>query len=250
MSKIQIKYISDEALAYLKANIEFASRELAENPSSSDWLRECVSGEVYVAKRFEIEEFSLAVPKDSKDRETDIANSITLFEHLDGLPKYVLSDERFWLWVNFEVGYKTALKYMPISGGSSVFKDHWLFTQGKRRGLLFGVLSRCYYRVALTVDESLDDKYELSRFVILNPERFRNLSWRSFSSKRNIVLGALKAERSVVEELAVEEKAEYYTELAKAISQAGSVRLLDSMSEKDVESLVVDAFLTILENEM
>lgn len=249
MSRMQIKYVSDSALAYLKANIKFVSKKIASNPTSSAWLKECIDGEIYVAKKFEIEDFSLIVPKDSKDRETDLANSITLYEHLKDLPKYVLSDERFWLWVNFELGYEVALKYMPIEENDSVFKDHWLFTQGKRRGLFFGVLSRCYYRVALTVDETLEDRYELTRFVVSNPERFRNLSWRAFSSEKAIVLGALKAEKWVVDEFAVEEKAKYYAELAKAISQAGSVRLLDCMSEKDIEELVLEAYLNILEKE-
>lgn len=92
-------------------------------------------GTLWVTKKYEIEEFALRVPKDDKDRETDIYNSILLYEHLRHLPLYVLTDERFWCWINFEIGYEVALKYMPVKKGSSVFKDHWLLTQGKRRGL-------------------------------------------------------------------------------------------------------------------
>ena len=246
MSKMQIKYVSDDALAYLRANIDFVTRKLVENPESSDWLKQCIEGEVFVAKKYEIERFSLSIPKDSKDRETDFANSIILYEHLNHLPRYVLTDERFWIWINFELGYEVALKYMPVTLGSSVFKDHWLFTQGKRRGLFFGVLSRCYFRVSLTVDETLKDRYELTRFVIANPERFRNLSWRTFSSEKAIVLGALKAEKRVVDEYDFEEKNDIYPELAHAISRAGSVRLLDCMTEKEIETLVFSRYLSLL----
>ena len=70
--------------------------------------------------------------------------------------------------------------------------------QGKRRGIFFNVLARCYFRVALSVDETLEDKYSLTRFVIENPERFRTLSWRANSSQKNIVLGALKAEKDIL----------------------------------------------------
>lgn len=249
MTRIKIKYMSDPAIAYLKANVDFVTKKLLEHPDSSEWLKTCIDGEIYVAKKYEIEEFSLIVPKDSKDREADFRNSVALYEHFKGLPGYVLSDERFWAWVNFEIGYETALRNMPVDGGKAVFKDHWLFTQGKRRGLFFGVLSRCYYRVSLTVDETLEDKYELTRFVIDNPERFRNLSWRAFSSESSIVLGALKAEKRVLEEHRVEEKPDYYTELAKEISRMGSVRLLDCMTETEIEELVYEAFTEIVEND-
>lgn len=249
MTRIKIKYMSDPAIAYLKANVDFVTKKLLEHPDSSEWLKTCIDGEIYVAKKYEIEEFSLVVPQDSKDREADFRNSVALYEHLKGLPGYVLSDERFWAWVNFEIGYETALRNMPVDSGKAVFKDHWLFTQGKRRGLFFGVLSRCYFRVSLTVDETLKDKYELTRFVIDNPERFRNLSWRAFSSESSIVLGALKAEKKVLEEHRIEEKPDYYTELAKEISRMGSVRLLDCMTESEIEELVYEAFTEIVEND-
>ena len=167
MSKIHIKYMTDEALATVKANADAITGKLIENPKSSSWLKDFFPGTLWVTKKYEIEEFALRVPKDDKDRETDIYNSILLYEHLRHLPLYVLTDERFWCWINFEIGYEVALKYMPVKKGSSVFKDHWLLTQGKRRGLFFGVLSRCYFRVALSIDETLDDPYELAKFVFL-----------------------------------------------------------------------------------
>ena len=109
---------------------------------------------------YEIEDVVLKIPSDEKDRETDIYNSILLYERLNKLPLYVLTDERFWCWMMFEKGYEVALKYMPVKKGSSVFKDHWLLTQGKRRGLFFGVLSRCYFRVCKIT-------YEFRRKIML-----------------------------------------------------------------------------------
>ncbi len=242
--------MTDEAIGTLYNNIDVVTQKLKNNPTDSGWLSDLVQGDLYITKKYEIEDFSLKIPKDSKDRETDISNSILLYERLCNLPLYVLTDERFWNWVNFDKGYTVALKYMPINEGKSIFKDHWLFTQGKRRGLFFGVLSRCYFRVALTRDESLADPYDLTRFVIEKPERFRNLSWRAFSSEKKIVLGTLKAEKRVLEEYHMEEKTEYYTELAKNISQLGSVMLLDAMSEKDIEVFIYNKYRTMVENEL
>lgn len=251
MSKINIKYMTDEALATLKTNPSVITERLIENPTSSNWLSEFVSNELYVTKKYEIEEFNLQVPKDEEDRETDIANSILLYEHLNHLPLYVLTDERFWCWMNFEIGYKAALKYIPVKKNSSVFKNHWLHFQGKRRGLVFGVLSRCYFRVALSVDNTLDDPYELTKFVIENPLRFRELTWRSFSSEKTIVLGTLKAEKHIRSEYPdIEENTKHYAEIAKHLSRLGSVKLLDCMTEKDIEEYVYKKYKSMVEEEL
>lgn len=247
MSKIHIKFMNDGALETLRSNIQLVNTKLEQNPTSSAWLTEVVGDDIYVTKKYEVDDFELKVPNNEKDRETDFENSITLYERLKNLPLYILTDERFWSWINFDKGYQVALKYMPIENGKAIFKDHWLFTQGKRRGLFFGVLSRCYFRVALTVDETLDDPYEYTRFVIEKPERFRNLSWRSFSSEKKIVLGALKAEKRVLNEFRIEERTEYFTELAKDISKLGSVMLLDVMEEKDIEDYVYKKYRKMIE---
>ena len=231
MSKIHIKYMTDEALATVKANTDAITGKLIENPKSSSWLKDFFPGTLWVTKKYEIEEFALRVPKDDKDRETDIYNSILLYEHLRHLPLY--------------------LKYMPVKKGSSVFKDHWLLTQGKRRGLFFGVLSRCYFRVTLSIDETLDDPYELAKFVIENPLRFRELTWRSFSSEKMIVIGTLKAEMRVMGEYPqAEENTKHFAEIAKSLSKLGSVMLLDCMTEKDIEEYVYKKYKRMIEEDL
>ena len=251
MSKIHIKYMSDAALATLKANKDEVTNKLIANPTSSEWLSNFVGADLYVTKKYEIEDFVLKIPSDEKDRETDIYNSILLYERLNKLPLYVLTDERFWCWMMFEKGYEVALKYMPVKKGSSVFKDHWLLTQGKRRGLFFGVLSRCYFRVALSVDTTLADPYELTRFVISNPLRFRELTWRSFSSEKMIVLGTLKAEKRIMEEYPdYEENTTQFGDIAKLLSKLGSVMLLDVMTEKDIEEYVYKKYKKMVEEDL
>ena len=125
---------------------------------------------------------------------------------------------------------------MKIKGASTI-KDHWTFEQGVRRGLMFGVLSRCFYRVALTVEEYKPDKYELTRWIIQSPERYRNLTWRSFSSEKHLVRGIIRAEKKAVDEYGYENN-DFYAEIAKYISQIGSVRLLDVIEENDIENMV------------
>ena len=248
MTRANIKYMSDSAIDYLRANTKFASKMIVENPDNHEWLKDVISGEIFITKKYEIDDFELATPEGPKDIETDFNNSILLFEHLKSLPQYVLSDERFWAWINFEKGYKAAIRIAPVTENNSVFANLWLFTQGKRRGQFFGIMSRCFYRVALSIDDTLDDKYELSRFVVENPLRFREFTWRNYSSLSHVVLGTLKAEKKYLDTHQVKEKGYYYDELAKSLSKAGSVCLLDVMSEEDIERLAYEEFSRIVES--
>ncbi|MBM6990717.1 MAG: hypothetical protein I3I98_04830 [Mobilibacterium timonense] len=246
MSKINVKYMTDEAIDTLRVNMDWVTQNLQDSPTSYDWVLEKIPDKLFTEKKYVIDDFDLIVPEDASDKEVDIKNSITLFEHFKMLPQYVLTDERFWNWVNFEKGYSVALKYIPVKVGSSVFKDHWLFSNGQRRSLFFGVLSRCYFRVECTYDESLVDPYQLSKFAIENPERFRNFTWRTYSNEKRIVRAALKAEKDVLTARDGNENNSVYPELAKYVSKMGSVMLLDAMSDEDLYSQIYKEFDRLL----
>lgn len=235
MNKINIKLMSDSALAYLKKNIEIVTDKIKSN-ETNDWVYKDFKQPIFVEKNYMIDDIELSENPDLEDKEIDFKNSIILYEALKDLPNYILTDEKFWLWLYFEKFYKVTKSMMKIKGASTI-KDHWTFEQGVRRGLMFGVLSRCFYRVALTVEEYKPDKYELTRWIIQSPERYRNLTWRSFSSEKHLVRGIIRAEKKAVDEYGYENN-DFYAEIAKYISQIGSVRLLDVIEENDIENMV------------
>lgn len=236
MSKIRIKMLSEDALTYIKKNTD-AIVEKIQNNDDNAWLAETFPQPMFVEKKYEIEDFELESNPDSADKNIDFKNSVLIYEHLKSLPRYILSDERFWLWLHFEKFYQVVRTMMKIKGKSTV-ENMWMHTQGIRRGLMFGVLSRCYFRVALTVDEQAENKYELTRWVIDNPERYRNLTWRSFSSEEHLVRGVLKGEKRAIDENPGLEKNDYYANIGKYVSVIGSVRLLDVISEEDIAEMI------------
>ncbi|MDY5983259.1 MAG: DUF6339 family protein [Anaeroplasma sp.] len=236
MSKIHIKLLSENALAHMKKNIDVITKKIQENEDNK-WIYSEFPEKMFIEKKYEIDDFKIIDNPESKDKEIDLTNSITIFNSLKVLPRYVLTDERFWLWLHLEKFYNEVKSMMTVKGTSTVL-DHWMHKQGTRRGLMFGVLSRCYYRVAFTVDESLTNKYELTKWVIENPERFRNLTWRSFSSEEHLVRGIIKGEKKAIDENPSLEKNDIYPEIAKYVSIIGSVRLLDVISEEDIAEMI------------
>ena len=244
MSKIHIQMLSDDALIYLKKNSDLVAKNVSDQ-SSNEWIYKTFPQPMFIEKKFEIEDFELVDNPESNDKEIDFNNSIKIYENLKVLPRYILSDERFWLWLHFDKFYAIVRRMMKINGRSTI-ENMWMHTQGTRRGLMFGVLSRCYYRVALSVDESLNNKYEITKWVINNPLRFRELTWRSFSSEEHLVRGALKGEKRAIDERPELEKNEYYPKVGKYISVIGSVRLLDAISEEDISTMIYEKMVELM----
>ena len=240
MSSICIRFASDELTETLRKNAKMISRKLQQYRNDNSWVYHLTSDELFVKKKYTIEDFDLIKPKDEKDYDVIYEDAIILYEHLKCLPGYILSDERFWLWLMFNKFYEIALIMMPIND-ESTFGDHWLFNKGKRRGIFFGVLSRLYYRVALSVDYNSEDPYYYTKFAFKNQYRIRELTWRTYSSEHHIILGVLKGINEFLNENSeIEEDSTSYTRLAKNISQLGSAKLLDVMDENYIKEKTYD----------
>lgn len=257
-NEINIKFMNQQLIENLREHCVEVGDSIKKY-SDTLWLKEYASGVMYEEKKVSIPDFKLNVSDDGDYSKVDYNNSIILYESLKKLPRYILTNENFWAWLEFDKFYDVCRQAMPIVS-QSTFKDHWLFSGGNRRGIFFGVLSRCFFRVELSVDERLADKYELTKFVIEKPERFRNLSWRSISSEKHFVLGVLKAEKDIYDEYISDDlkankirKSEsgeknIYTELTKFLSLYGSVRLLDALSEEEIYKICKNKLIELIDD--
>lgn len=242
MAKINIKILSEDAYIYLNKNLDTLTKLVKQNDTNdflfSDESELKIPQPMFVEKNLQIEDFELKNNPDSKDTEVDFENGVNIYNSLNSLPKHILSDDRFWLWLHLEKFYLITKNMMTINSVSTI-KDHWFHSQGVRRGLFFGVLSRLYFRVELTRDDKLDEPLFFTKWIFDNPLRFRELSWRTFSSQRKIIRGTIKGEKKAIDEIGNEtNKGKLYSKVAKYVSSLGSVMLLDAMSENDIENLV------------
>ena len=238
MGLIHIKMLTEDALQHFKQNVEIITKKIIEN-DDNEWIYDEFPKPIFVEKKCQINDFELVDNPKSADKEIDFDNSIKLYENLKGLPRYILCDERFWLWLHLEKFYGV-VKGMTIFKGKTTVENMWLHSQGARRSIMFGILSRMFFRVALTVDERVEDKYDLTRWVIENPLRYRELSWRTYSSQEHLVRGIVRGERRAVNDYGGEEKTAVYKVVPKKVSLLGSVRLLDAFSEEDIEKAAYD----------
>lgn len=241
---INISYLKDSVLDSLYSNPSKAAEYIRENPFDSRWLSNFINDEnVFEMRKAKIVDFDLKLSLTGNYKDVEYDNAIVMYEHLNNLPRYILVDERFWGWLEFGKFYRWAVQSMPVKKDSA-FEGRWIFKRGKKRGLWFNQLSRSYFWVEFTVDESLNDKYELTKFVFDKLDRIRHLT---FDSKyRSVVYNAVRAEKALYDKYA--NTPEYadtfkkcesgetniYTYLRKNLSLYGSVRILDFMDDDDL----------------
>ena len=258
-STINISFMTHEALETLRENSDKVSEYIKENKFDSSWISKIYSAKLYDVKKEKINDFELKISLNDKYKEVEFENAIILYEVLKDLPRCVITDERFWAWINLSKCYKTTTQAMPIKS-SSTFRNMWLFTQGKRRGIFFGANSRLYFWTELTVDESIEDKYLYTRFVFDNHERIRQLTWRANSNNKHIVLNVVKAEKKIYDKYANDPEyvdafnncehevgtRNIYTAISKYLSLYGSVRVLDVISDRDLQNIIYNKLEEIL----
>ena len=240
MKKININYMNDETIATIKSNPDKYTETILNHPTSSGWILEEFKAP-YVTKKISIPDFEFDLDEKKSLKELTHTNSIILHGAIKDLPPYVLSDERFWAWINFDKGYFLCQRLMPLKRGSSRLKNHYFFGSGSiRRGMFFGVLSRLFFRAYLTYDKNYGDPYELTKYVNENPQRFRNLSWRTYSNNVDLVKRILKIQYKL--ELMYKDKVTtaIFEEIAKYISQIGSITYVDIITDADLEKMIMD----------
>jgi len=256
---INISFMIDEVVETLRENSDKVSECIKENKFDSSWISGLYNGKIYDVKKAKINDFELKVSLNGNYKEVELENAITLYENLKDLPRYIITDERFWAWINLSKCYKATTQAMPIRS-KSTFKNMWLFSQGKRRGLFFGANSRLYFWTELTVDESLEDKYLYTKFVFQNHERIRQLTWRANSNNKHIILNVVKAEKRLYDKYVNDpnyseafsrcetgvKNCNIYTAIAKFLSLYGSVRVLDIISDSDLQELIYNKLEKIL----
>lgn len=256
---INISFLTEEALETLRENSDIVSEYIKQNKFDSSWINKIYTGKIYDVKKEKINDFELKISLNDKYKEVEFENAITLYENLKDLPRSIITDERFWAWINLEKCYKATTQAMPIRS-SSTFNNMWLFSQSKRRGIFFGTNSRLYFWTELTVDDSLEDKYFYTKFVFDNHERIRQLTWRANSNNKHIILNVVKAEKKLYDKYSNDPKyaeafiksergagtRNIYTAIAKYLSLYGSVRVLDVISGDDLQNIIYNKLENIL----
>ncbi len=239
---IEIKLMTEQAYKTLQKNYVEVTQMINDHPSDSSWLKSYLGFEPYETKKYSIEDFEL----ENNEDYTKVAlhNSVVLYEKFKDLPRYILCNIRFWAWITFEKAYKQAINtIIPVK--DSIVKAWWL-PNNSRRDLMLQIIARNYFRAEITVDETDQNKYYLTEYVVSHAETYRNLAFRNIGMLPNVSNAFLRVCRQVSKDTSVELNNDQIREFMKETSKIGSVMLIDTMTSDEIYNLLYPRVLNIL----
>lgn len=239
--EINIKMMSESAYLTLQRNPNDVYKNIKNYPKDSSWIKAYLGFEPFEEKKYVIQDFVL---KNSENYNTVLfENSITLYEHLKHLPKYIICNPRFWAWITFEKAYQEAQNASKITG-SDFISSTWLISNS-RRSLMLGVISRSFFMVQISIDEAKKDKYELTKYLLTNVETYRNFCYRNMGMLKNITRSVLRAQKDISEAYHMSLVTKQSAAMVKETSKIGSVMLMDVMTEEEIYKMIYPKFLKI-----
>lgn len=237
MMEINIKFMSEEAYKTLQKNYKEVYQMILDHPSDCSWLKEYLGFEPFEEKKYAIEDFELLNSQNYQD--VAFQNGVILYEKLCKLPRYVFCNNRFWAWITFEKAYKQAINSIKLTGPQII--SSWWLAGHSRRDLMLGVISRGYFRTEISVDNSKQDKYELTKYLLTNSEAYRNLVYRNIGMLKNVSLAFLEVLKDIGLKYNISLNKPQVREAMKEASRIGSVMLIDVMSKEEVYSILFEA---------
>ena len=232
--EINIKMMTEEAYRTLQKDCDGILKMIINHPSDSSWLKDYLGFEPYEVKKYVIDDFELKIADDYND--VALENAIILYEKLNKLPKYILCNNRFWAWINMEKAYRQA-QIATKQFNSQILKNLW-FMGNSRRDIMLGVMSRYFNMINVSIDESLENKYELSKYLLTTAETYRGFCYRNLGMIKNVTLGILQAEKDYVDITGVQILKKPSAQIVKYASRVGSVMLLDILSKEEMRAAI------------
>lgn len=235
---INVKMMTEEAFATLQKNYKDVYEQIKNHPSDSTWLEGYLGFNPYETKKYLIEDFELG---DNEDyNAVAFENGVLLYESIKDLPRYIICNNRFWAWVTFEKAYKQAQHAMKLTRPELV-NTFWL-TTNSRRSLMLGVISRSFFRTEISVDESMSDKYALTRRIVegyRGIEMYRALTYRNIGMLKPVSLAFIQSIADANEKYGDAPLGkEQLRETMKDASRIGSVMLIDDMSKDEIYEIL------------
>lgn len=232
--EINIKLMTEEAYRTLQKDCDGVLKMIINHPSDSSWLKDYLGFEPYEVKKYVIDDFELKFADDYND--VALENAIILYEKLNKLPKYILCNNRFWAWINMEKAYRQA-QIATKQFNSQILKNLW-FMGNSRRDIMLGVMSRYFNMINVSIDDSLENKYELSKYLLTTAETYRGFCYRNLGMIKNVTLGILQAEKDYVDITGVQILKKPSAQIVKYASRVGSVMLLDVLSKEEMRAAI------------
>ena len=200
----------------------------------------------YFELDYEIDENKLALLDCSKDNHNEIKNCRNVFDSMNNLSLYHARDERIWVYLTHTILLDYTRKRWPIPEDDDkaikFIRNHFFvigargFERDNSASRLWWMASLCNRVNGLSLEEALTSllyQYDVRANIIERPTTSQSI--HIFSTLIIKLYASYNGDRKLFERST-------FREAMRKLNLLGGVKLLDSMSERDIETLVDKCF--------
>ncbi|WIM41139.1 DUF6339 family protein [Paenibacillus sp. PK4536] len=238
---MNLKYVNDNTLEKMRINIV---SNLNRYKSNTPWIDNFIGEPNWsFNSKINIRDIDLHLPQ-SDTLHFDIENTIKVYDALKHLTIIQAIDERLWVYLTHEIFWNYMRKRWPIESYLSnekpedSIKQRYFFMSNKSRALVRNGIARLWWYGYVSYDETREDHFELTRFLLSKADIAQNLLERTFSKNKNVtkaVLSVLLEEKKIYDNSINREQ---FRSLMKYLNQLGGVTILDALEQSDLEKII------------
>ena len=246
-------YFTDAALDKLRISI----KENIENGNyykKEVWVEDFFKDEKYeIDTLIDIDLPNLIVPDENEKIKIgyDFENGKMLYEALKDLGREQLRDARFWIRLeHMEYWYYMQKRWRLEEGKNheSLIKNRYFFSKGSDSSTARNALTRLWYTVHYSYDESAENRYWLTEFLFGDNDLQELILERNFTRNEQFALNLIKIIKGFTEK-------EFYPDrkqkrgLFAELNRIGGVKILDFLDYNDMKD-IVEIYLKSVEKEV
>ena len=219
---------------------------LKNNKESTAWIKDFCKKDPTTSSPYSFDfEFEM---NSLNPAEGDFNNAVRLYElfKTNKIGNAVIYNEKFAAGFLYSFGYEYFFWASDVAAETRVsatfFFDH---RKGLRQALARNLLTRLYRVVEMTIDESKEDKYELTRFVFDNPALRRIVYYPNMDGEKSsrVFVKAIKQFKDKNPELQISMK--FFEKARLQFSALAHVNMVECMDEEVLISYMMNYLKTL-----
>ena len=233
---MRIKYITEDDLNTIKANLNSVYKEVVKTDDKS--LNDFFNKENIIRETAnEISDFSLDMSQPAeKAYLTDAENCKRVYGHMKFLSDSQASDERIWAAYTFSV-FLNYMKYRWPAKSAIDLNNNYLFGYSRQRSLFRNGVSRLWWIGRMSYDESRDDPYELTEFLCKKQDVIESICGRNVFNNQDIRLATLKALFDA-DKSGIKIERILVRDIAKYVNLLAGIYLIDAFDKDEIYSKI------------
>jgi|SRR5690554_140263 len=232
-----IRLLTNDSINFIKTNYQYIHDKLVNNDVRQVIANELITGWSEESK-FLSRTINFYMPDNINPRHSDFENAKLIYESFNELSESQASDERLWAGLAVLDDVYEYLKYR-WKDTANTLRYRVVFHAGGKRGLMYHGIARLWWLTYLTIDNEIENKYELTEFTFNYPHIMEKMIYRNFSNSKSIRHGIIRGIMNFIESGGVY-TIEKIDNLYLYISMISGVNLLDSFEVKEIENITVD----------